>query len=52
MIIEQSYTGGLSQGASYINSYGEVANIDPIIEVSLDIKKPEFKLQMQLWLMN
>ena len=34
MIIEQIYTGCLSQGAYYIESQGEVAIIDPLREVS------------------
>ena len=33
MIIEQIYTGCLSQGAYYIESQGEVAIIDPLREV-------------------
>ena len=32
MIIEQIYTGCLSQGAYYIESQGEVAIIDPLRE--------------------
>ena len=34
MIIEQIYTGCLSQGAYYIESQGEVAIIDPLREVN------------------
>jgi len=34
MIVEQIYTGCLSQGAYYIESRGEVAIIDPLREVS------------------
>ena len=33
MIIEQIYTGCLSQGTYYIESQGEVAIIDPLREV-------------------
>ena len=39
MIIEQIYTGCLSQGAYYIESNGEAAIIDPLREVSPYIEK-------------
>ena len=39
MIIEQIYTGCLSQGAYYIESNGEVAIIDPLREVQPYIDK-------------
>jgi glyoxylase-like metal-dependent hydrolase (beta-lactamase superfamily II)/rhodanese-related sulfurtransferase len=39
MIIEQIYTGCLSQGAYYIESKGEVAIIDPLREVAPYIEK-------------
>ena len=39
MIIEQIYTGCLSQGAYYIESKGEVAIIDPLREVASYIEK-------------
>ncbi len=41
MIIEQIYTGCLSQGAYYIESEGEVAIIDPLREVKSYIEKAE-----------
>lgn len=41
MIIEQIYTGCLSQGAYYIESNGEVAIIDPLREVQDYIKRAE-----------
>jgi hypothetical protein len=34
MIVEQIYTGCLSQGAYYIESNGEAAVIDPLREVA------------------
>ena len=39
MIVEQIYTGCLSQGAYYIESSGEAAIIDPLREVSEYIEK-------------
>ena len=39
MIVEQIYTGCLSQGAYYIESRGEVAIIDPLREVNEYIEK-------------
>ena len=39
MIVEQIYTGCLSQGAYYIESNGEVAIIDPLREVNEYIEK-------------
>ena len=39
MIVEQIYTGCLSQGAYYIESNGEVAIIDPLREISEYIDK-------------
>jgi len=39
MIIEQIYTGCLSQGAYYVESNGEAAIIDPLREVSPYIEK-------------
>ena len=39
MIIEQSYTGGLSQGAYYIQSANEAAIIDPLRETKPYIQK-------------
>ena len=39
MIIEQIYTGCLSQGAYYIESNGEAAIIDPLREVDQYILK-------------
>ena len=39
MIIEQIYTGCLSQGAYYIESKGEAAIIDPLREVAPYIEK-------------
>ena len=39
MIIEQLYTGCLSQGAYYIESNGEAAIIDPLREVQQYINK-------------
>ena len=39
MIIEQIYTGCLSQGAYYIESKGEAAIIDPLREVGSYIDK-------------
>ena len=39
MIVEQIYTGCLSQGAYYIESNGEAAIIDPLREVSEYIDK-------------
>jgi len=39
MIIEQIYTGCLSQGAYYIESNGEAAIIDPLREVAPYIEK-------------
>tara|TARA_R110002049_G_scaffold125972_4_gene281615 strand:- start:1983 stop:3380 length:1398 start_codon:yes stop_codon:yes gene_type:complete len=41
MIIEQIYTGCLSQGAYYIESNGEAAIIDPLREVDDYLKKAE-----------
>lgn len=41
MIIEQIYTGCLSQGAYYIESQGQVAIIDPLREVQAYIEKAE-----------
>jgi len=41
MIIEQLYTGCLSQGAYYIESNGEVAIIDPLREVGSYIRKAD-----------
>ncbi len=41
MIIEQIYTGCLSQGAYYVESDGEVAIIDPLREVQGYIDKAE-----------
>ena len=41
MVIEQIYTGCLAQGAYYIESNGEVAIIDPLIEVQDYIDKAE-----------
>ena len=39
MIVEQIYTGCLSQGAYYIESNGEAAIIDPLREVAPYIEK-------------
>jgi glyoxylase-like metal-dependent hydrolase (beta-lactamase superfamily II)/rhodanese-related sulfurtransferase len=39
MIVEQIYTGCLSQGAYYIESNGEVAIIDPLREVNEYVEK-------------
>ncbi len=41
MIIEQIYTGCLSQGAYYIESEGEVAIIDPLREVEPYLRRAE-----------
>ena len=41
MIIEQIYTGCLSQGAYYIQSENEVAIIDPLREIDPYIQKAE-----------
>ena len=41
MVIEQIYTGCLSQGAYYIQSGNEVAIIDPLREIDPDIQKAE-----------
>lgn len=43
MVIEQIYTGCLSQGAYYIESEGEVAIIDPLREVQSYIEMAEGK---------
>ena len=43
MVIEQIYTGCLSQGAYYIESEGEVAIIDPLREVQSYIEMAEEK---------
>jgi hydroxyacylglutathione hydrolase len=43
MIIEQIYTGCLSQGAYYIESNGEAAIIDPLREVDQYILKAKKK---------
>ena len=41
MIIEQIYTGCLSQGAYYIQSANEVAIIDPLREIDPYMQKAE-----------
>lgn len=43
MIVEQIYTGCLSQGAYYVESNGEAAIIDPLREVDQYIEKAESK---------
>lgn len=43
MIIEQIYTGCLSQGAYFIESNGEVAIIDPLRETTPYIEKAKKK---------
>ena len=45
MIIEQIYTGCLSQGSYYIESNGKAAVIDPLREISPYIEKAKKIIQ-------